>query len=118
MESFFDLDGPAGRVMMASTASVQVCLEAGTDAADVARRWALTNALTPLLVAAFANSPLRLGLPTGFACSRQERLVAHRSDPHQHAAGPGPRRSVGEIRAGRPGMLVRRDPSHGLPVPA
>jgi glutamate--cysteine ligase len=72
MEAFFDLDGPAGVVMMASTASVQVCLDAGADSADVAHRWALTNALTPLLIAAFANSPLRLGAPTGFACSRQE----------------------------------------------
>src|SRR4029079_12817264 len=67
MEAFFDQDGPDGRVMMASTASVQVCLDAGADDADVARRWALTNALTPVLTAAFANSPLRLGSPTGYA---------------------------------------------------
>src|SRR4051794_7586093 len=42
MEAFFDLDGPDGRVMMASTASVQVCLDVGANAADVAKRWALT----------------------------------------------------------------------------
>ncbi|MGH8971561.1 MAG: glutamate-cysteine ligase family protein, partial [Actinomycetes bacterium] len=44
----------------------------GADDADVARRWALANDLTPLLVAAFANSPLRLGRPTGLACTRAQ----------------------------------------------
>ena len=79
MEAFFDRDGPAGRVMMSSTASVQVCLDAGADAADVGRRWALANELTPVLIAAFANSPLRLGVPTGFAAPA--RTSGQRIDP-------------------------------------
>lgn len=71
MERFFDARGPDGRTMMASTASVQVCLDAGADDTDVRRRWSLTHALTPMLVAAFANSPLRRGRPTGWASTRQ-----------------------------------------------
>ena len=39
MEAYFDGDGPAGRVMMASTAAVQVSLDAGADERDVRRRW-------------------------------------------------------------------------------
>jgi glutamate--cysteine ligase len=109
MEAFFDLDGPSGRVMMASTASVQVCLDAGADAADVASRWALTNALTPLLIAAFANSPLRLGLPTGFACSRQD--VWSRIDPTRTSAPPGadPADAWARYALDARVLLVRRD---------
>jgi glutamate--cysteine ligase len=109
MEAFFDLDGPAGRVMMASTASVQVCLDAGADAADVSRRWALTNALTPVLTAAFANSPLRLDLPTGFACSRQD--VWSRIDATRTAApsGADPVEAWARYALDARVLLVRRD---------
>ena len=110
MEAFFDQDGPDGRVMMASTASVQVCLDAGADTADVARRWALTNALAPLLTAAFANSPLRLGLPTGFSCSRQD--VWSRIDPTRTMAPDGTDPVVAWTRYALDArvLLVRRDP--------
>jgi glutamate--cysteine ligase len=110
MEAFFDQDGPDGRVMMASTASVQVCLDAGADAADVSRRWALTNALTPLLIAAFANSPLRLGVPTGLACSRQD--VWSRIDPTRTSApqGADPADAWARYALGARVLLVRRDP--------
>jgi glutamate--cysteine ligase len=110
MEAFFDLDGPAGRVMMASTASVQVCLDAGSDDADVAGRWALTNALTPVLIAAFANSPLRLGLPTGLACSRQD--IWSRIDPTRTAApgGADPVEAWTRYALDARVLLVRRTP--------
>jgi glutamate--cysteine ligase len=74
MERFYDGDGPDGRVMMCSTAAVQVCLDAGTDSAGdngYAARWHALHALIPVLVAAFANSPLRLGRPTGWRSTRQ-----------------------------------------------
>jgi glutamate--cysteine ligase len=71
MERYLDTGGPAGRLMMTSTAAVQVCLDAGADATDVRRRWRLVHALTPVLVAAFANSPLLDGRPTGWASTRQ-----------------------------------------------
>jgi glutamate--cysteine ligase len=75
MEGFFDRGGPWGRQMMCGTASVQVCLDAGDDGdghTGYRRRWRLLHALGPVLVAAFANSPLRGGLPTGWQSSRQQ----------------------------------------------
>ncbi|HEY6797231.1 MAG TPA: ergothioneine biosynthesis glutamate--cysteine ligase EgtA [Kineosporiaceae bacterium] len=73
MEAFFDRTGPAGRVMMRSTASVQVTVEAGPPGgglAGVRRRWDLLHAVGPALVAAFANSPLAHGRPTGWCSTR------------------------------------------------
>ncbi|REE98885.1 ergothioneine biosynthesis glutamate--cysteine ligase EgtA [Thermomonospora umbrina] len=64
----FERDGLA---MMCSTASVQVCLDIGADASDALSRWRLAHALGPVLVAAFANSPLRAGRPTGQRSTRQ-----------------------------------------------
>jgi glutamate--cysteine ligase len=75
MEEFFDRGGPWGRQMMCGTASVQVCLDAGddSDGPDGYRhRWRLLHAAGPVLVAAFANSPLRDGKPTGWVSSRQQ----------------------------------------------
>ena len=69
MERRFDRVGPAGRSGMCSTAAVQVCLDAG-EGADVADRWAALHALGPVLLAAFANSPLLHGRRTGWKSSR------------------------------------------------
>ena len=82
MEEFFDRDGYWGRLMMCSTASVQVCVDAGLDddgTSGFAFRWRLLHALGPVLVGTFANSPLRRGQPTGWKCTRQ--LVWSRLDP-------------------------------------
>ncbi|HTR91806.1 MAG TPA: ergothioneine biosynthesis glutamate--cysteine ligase EgtA [Trebonia sp.] len=75
MEEFFDRSGPWGRQMMCRTASVQVCLDAGDDSDGpdgYRQRWRLLHAAGPVLVAAFANSPLRDGRPTGWVSSRQQ----------------------------------------------
>src|SRR5580658_8782528 len=75
MEKFFDRDGPWGRQMMCGTASVQVCLDAGEDSpgeSGYRSRWRLLHAIGPVLVAAFANSPLREGRPTGWRSARQQ----------------------------------------------
>jgi ergothioneine biosynthesis glutamate--cysteine ligase EgtA len=75
MEAFFDRGGPWGRQMMCGTASVQVCLDAGDDSdgpGGYRWRWRLLHAAGPVLVAAFANSPLREGKPTGWVSSRQQ----------------------------------------------
>jgi len=74
MEAYFEGDGGdggAGMAMMCSTASVQVNLDLG-DAADLPRRWRMAHTLGPVLVAAFANSPLAAGTPTGARSSRQQ----------------------------------------------
>ena len=82
MEAFFDRGGPWGRQMMCGTASVQVSLDAGDDSdghTGYRWRWRLLHAIGPVLVAAFANSPLREGRPTGWKSSRQQ--VWARMDP-------------------------------------
>ncbi|AUG81105.1 glutamate--cysteine ligase [Kitasatospora sp. MMS16-BH015] len=80
MQRYFDRRGPWGRIMMCGTASVQVNLDAGTESGPqgLAARWELVHRLGPVLVAAFANSPLLDGKPTGHRSTRQ--LVWSRMD--------------------------------------
>ena len=98
MEQFFDRAGPWGRLMMCSTASVQVCVDAGGEGpgwSGFRWRWHLLHAIGPVLVAAFANSPLRGGRPTGWKSTRQAiwaRLDPTRTRPPAHAEpSPGHR---------------------------
>ncbi len=90
MEKFFDRAGPWGRIMMTGTASVQVNVDAGADSGPhtIAERWRLTHLLGPVLVAAFANSPLLDGRPTGYRSTRQ--LVWSRMDPTRTLAPAAP----------------------------
>ncbi|CAM5346284.1 Glutamate--cysteine ligase EgtA OS=Streptomyces lavendulae subsp. lavendulae OX=58340 GN=gshA PE=3 SV=1 [Streptomyces lavendulae subsp. lavendulae] len=74
MEAYFDRTGPAGRAMMRSSASVQVCVDAGHEEPGPlghGRRWRLAHLLGAVLVAAFANSPAREGPYRGWKCARQ-----------------------------------------------
>ncbi|MFG2964784.1 ergothioneine biosynthesis glutamate--cysteine ligase EgtA [Streptomyces sp. NPDC048288] len=74
METCLDRTGPAGRHMMCASASVQVCLDAGHEEPGPlghTRRWWLAHQLGPVLVAAFANSPLVGRRPTGWLSTRQ-----------------------------------------------
>lgn len=90
MEEFFDRSGPWGRVMMCSTASVQACVDAGQEESGPAGfrwRWHLLHAIGPVLVAAFANSPLRDGRPSGWKSTRQ--AVWARLDPSRTRAPAG-----------------------------
>ncbi|MEU9127212.1 ergothioneine biosynthesis glutamate--cysteine ligase EgtA [Kitasatospora sp. NPDC048540] len=88
MEKYFDRAGPWGRIMMCGTASVQVSVDAGTErgAQSLAERWRLVHLLGPVLVAAFANSPLLDGRPTGYRSTRQ--MVWSRMDPSRTLAPP------------------------------
>jgi glutamate--cysteine ligase len=85
MERRFDRVGPAGRSGMCSTAAVQVCLDAG-EGPQVAERWAAVHALGPVLLAAFANSPLLHGRRTGWKSSRTACWLA--LDPRRTAPPP------------------------------
>ncbi|WP_406287635.1 ergothioneine biosynthesis glutamate--cysteine ligase EgtA [Embleya sp. NBC_00896] len=95
METYFDRDGTWGRMMMRGTASVQVNLDAGDETAGLQgyrSRWELTHRLGPVLIAAFANSPLWHGKPTGWRSTRQfvwERMDPGRTRPP--GSGPDPR---------------------------
>jgi glutamate--cysteine ligase len=99
MEKFFDRDGPWGRQMMCGTASVQVCLDAGDDSpgeSGYRSRWRLLHAIGPVLVAAFANSPLRGGRPTGWRSARQQ--VWANMDPGRTRAPAAPLENGGDPR--------------------
>jgi glutamate--cysteine ligase len=79
MEELFDQDGRAGRWMMSNTASVQVCIDIGLDVdgpQGIADRWDLAHRLAPVLIAAFANSPLRRGEPSMWRSTRQHVWAA------------------------------------------
>ncbi|MEV7726320.1 ergothioneine biosynthesis glutamate--cysteine ligase EgtA [Streptomyces sp. NPDC087917] len=74
METYFDRTGPAGRAMMRASASVQVCVDAGTEEPGpfgYGRRWRMSHLLGAVFVAAFANSPAREGPYAGWKCARQ-----------------------------------------------
>lgn len=81
-------DGPSGALMMCSTAAVQPCLDAGNagHAGDsTVLRWRALYALGPVLVAAFANSPVLGGTVTGWASTR----MALWADINHGACPPG-----------------------------
>ena len=73
MEGFFRSMGGDPLHAMCSTAAIQVNLEPGADPGDVERRWRRAHLLGPVLMAAFANSPLSGGRPTGLRSTRAAR---------------------------------------------
>ena len=125
MEKFFDREGPWGRQMMCGTASVQVCLDAGDDSAGQSgyrSRWRLLHAIGPVLVAAFANSPLRDGKPTGWRSARQQ-VWAHMDPgrtraPAPHAADGDPRDPWTAYALDAELMCVREPGSQDWTAPA
>lgn len=113
MESCLDRTGVAGRHMMCASASVQVCVDAGHEEPGPlghGRRWWLAHQLGPVLVAAFANSPLVAGRPTGWLSTRQ--LLWMEIDPGRAGAPPldaEPRAAWARHVLDAPVMCVRRD---------
>jgi glutamate--cysteine ligase len=121
METYFDRDGPWGRMMMRGTASVQVNLDAGDDTDRVQgyrSRWALAHRLGPVLVAAFANSPLWRGKPTGWRSTRQsvwERMDPGRTRPP--LADGDPRAAWARYVLDAPLLCVRRSAPNDWDAP-
>ncbi|MFD5316137.1 ergothioneine biosynthesis glutamate--cysteine ligase EgtA [Streptomyces sp. NPDC127098] len=125
MEAYFDHFGPSGRIMMRASASVQVCVDAG-DASDgpsgYRARWELAHRLGPVLVAAFANSPLWHGRPTGWRSTRQAvwaRVDPGRTRPPEPDGGPDgdPRAAWAGYALDAPLLCVRRDPPAAWTTP-
>jgi glutamate--cysteine ligase len=109
MEAFFDLDGPEGRIMMSRTASVQVNLDAGASDEMAEQRWRLVHRIGPPLAAAFANSPVALGKPTGWRSTRLANwfaMDATRTAP-AYRPGVGPCESWVEYALAARVMLIR-----------
>ncbi|MFE9095814.1 ergothioneine biosynthesis glutamate--cysteine ligase EgtA [Streptomyces sp. NPDC007264] len=111
MECYLDRTGPEGRSMMCSSASVQVCLDAGHEEPGplgLGRRWWLAHHLGAVLLAAFAHSPLARGRPTGWRSTRQSLWAA--MDPGRSSAPPldgDPRASWARHVMDAPVMCVR-----------
>jgi glutamate--cysteine ligase len=118
MERRFDRVGPAGRSGMCSTAAVQVCVDAG-EGPEVADRWAALHAVGPVLLAAFANSPLLHGRRTGWKSSRMAcwlTLDPRRTAPPPASAGD-PAAAWARRVVGTELLCVRRD-EHTWDAPA
>lgn len=113
MEACLDRTGPAGRAMMCASASVQVCVDAGFEEPGPlghGRRWWLAHQLGPVLVAAFANSPLARRAPTGWRSTRQ--LLWTEIGPGRAGAPPlngDPRGAWARHVLDAPVMCVRRE---------
>ncbi|MFI8946166.1 ergothioneine biosynthesis glutamate--cysteine ligase EgtA [Streptomyces sp. NPDC053750] len=121
MEACLDRTGPAGRFMMCTSASVQVCLDAGYEEPGPlghVRRWWLAHQLGAVLLAAFANSPLACGRPTGWRSTRQLRWTGIGTG---RAGGPpldaDPRGTWTRHVLDAPVMCVRRDDGAPWDVP-
>lgn len=100
MDRYFTRVGPWGRWMMRLSASQQVNLDFGGPD-ETEGRWRTANALTPLLVAVFANSPAVL--PDGSAVAAGRWWVWRRTDA---------------TRTGRPGQMAGSRAAHPAgPVP-
>jgi glutamate--cysteine ligase len=113
MEVYLDRFGPEGRSMMCSSASVQVCIDAGYEEPGPLghqRRWWLTHQLGAVLLAAFAHSPMAGGRVTGWRSTRQSLWAA--MDPGRTTAPEldgDPRGAWARLVLDAPVMCVRAD---------
>lgn len=109
MADAFMADGPHGRIMMCSTAGLQVCVDAG-ESDRVGARWAALHALGPALIAVFANSGNYAGEKTGWASTRMRAWLG--MDPARTGpvpAGGEPAYDWARYALDAPVLLVRRD---------
>ena len=104
MDRHFAAGGPEGRTMMCSTASVQVCLDAGADEADLASRWHALHAWLPVLTGLFANSPA-----PGRRCARTAVWTAIDPSRTAAAAGDDPRAAYARWALDAQLLAVRRE---------
>jgi glutamate--cysteine ligase len=116
MEAFFDADGGAGRTMMRSTAAIHVNVDQ-RHGEEGERRWRLAHDVGPILSAAFANSPLSRGAPTGWRSTRL--AVWFGVDPGRSTPVPRTRPFAdawASYALDARVMMVRRTPDDHVPV--
>lgn len=113
MERSFDARGRHGRTMMCSTASLQVCLDAG-PAEELPTRWAAVLALGPPLIALFANSGRE-----GLASARMAAWWGMDPRLTHPPVGPPSDPAAGWVRfaLNAPVLCVRRDGQAWDPPP-
>jgi glutamate--cysteine ligase len=118
MEAYFDAQCAAGRTMMRSTAAVQVNVDLGPTPDDAERRWRRAHDAGPLLAAAFANSPLAGGGPSGWR-SRRLSIWTEVDECRTAAVDAGernPARAWTDYALAARVMLIRRDESRFVPI--
>jgi glutamate--cysteine ligase len=135
MQDSFNRSNYAGRLMLCSTASVQVAIDAGQEGTaehDFSRRWYAVNALAPVLTAIFANSPMAGCGLTGWKSTRQAvwlRIDPTRTRPPRQDLDPRQawaqyvldanviciRRSAGKSWTAPAGLTFRKWIDNGLP---
>lgn len=109
MQSFFDRIGPWGASMMCSTASAQVCFDAG-DVAEAPSRWLALHSVAPAMIALFANSPTVAGTDTGWVSNRF-RTTLSTCPPHTHPPSTtgDPAQNWADLAMTAPVLCVRRE---------
>ncbi len=122
LAAYHDRVGPKGREIMCNSASVQVCLDAGDDSdgwTGYRRRWWLADALGPVLLAAFANSPCRTRSGVRWVSRRQAlRFGTDASRTRAPRQAADPRRAWARYAlAARVAMIAEPEPLPWL-VPA
>ncbi len=113
MDAHFAAIGPSGRRMMRQTAAMQLSLDLGPAPLD---RWRLLARLAPIAAAAFANSPLEAGRPTGERSAR--RRIWAELDPRRTglvALGPDPAGEYLDFALAAPAFLLGDDPARAEP---
>jgi glutamate--cysteine ligase len=106
MDAYFSTLGPAGARMMRQTAAFQVSLDRGTDPGA---EWRMLNALTPYVVAMFANSPTYASQDTRCTSFRAETWRT--LDPTRTGIFPGiePAAEYVEFALHAPALLLADD---------
>jgi glutamate--cysteine ligase len=119
MQRMFDAAGPDGRRMMRLTASLQICVDRLPRAAGD-EQWLVANLAGPPLAAAFANSTVIDGRPSGLAGARTR--IWQGVDPRRtgydgrHLDPVDPVRAYAAFAAAAPRLLIpaAADPSYHL----
>jgi glutamate--cysteine ligase len=135
MREAFDRVNDAGNWMLCNTASVQIAVDAGREGDQehsFRRRWHAANAIGPIMVAAFANSPTARNRLTGWRSTRQSiwmQIDPSRTSPPTQDEDPRLawtryaldakvvciRRSAGEPWSAPEGLTFRRWINDGSP---
>lgn len=112
MQSFFDRIGPWGSSMMCSTASAQVCFDAG-DVDEAPSRWLALHSVAPAMIALFANSPTMAGRDTGWVSNRLRAAVGT-CPPHTHppSTSGDPAQNWADLAMTAPVLCIRREGDH------
>jgi glutamate--cysteine ligase len=109
MQRAFDARGPHGRIMMCSTAGLQICVDAG-EPRQIAARWEAVHALGPALIATFATSRRYAGRDSGWASARMRTWLGmdhRRTGPVGVSADPASAWARYALAA--PLLCIRRD---------